>query len=154
MRVKTRRSFNMISNAGFLISQIKSVGGRVFEKLLSREGISEFNGAQGKILYVLWQKDGISIAELSKSVGLAKTTLTSMLDRMEASGLIVRTHSSRDRREILIFLTQKAGSLSSKYEEVSARMTDVYFKGFEEDEVKEVENFLKRILENVKEELE
>lgn len=143
----------MISNAGFLISQIKAVGGRVFERLLTQEGVSEFNGAQGKILYVLWQKDNIPIAELSKSVGLAKTTLTSMLDRMEASGLIVRTRSREDRRLILISLTDKAGKLNTKYEEVSARMTDVYFKGFRDEEIRRLESNLKRILENVKEEL-
>ncbi len=144
----------MISDAGFLISQIKSVGGRVFEKLLSAEGVNEFNGAQGKILYVLWQRDNIPIAGLSKSVGLAKTTLTSMLDRMEASGLIVRTHSQSDRREILISLTPRARGLSAKYEEVSSKMTALYFKGFEEKEIQNTENYLKRILENVKEELE
>lgn len=144
----------MISDAGFLISQIKSVGGRVFEKLLSNEGVNEFNGAQGKILYVLWQKDNIPIAKLSESVGLAKTTLTSMLDRMESSGLIVRTHSQSDRREILISLTAKARDLSAKYEEVSSKMTALYFKGFEEKEIQITENYLRRILENVKEELE
>lgn len=143
----------MISDAGFLISQIKSVGSRVFEKMLVQAGVDEFNGAQGKILYVLWQKDNIPIAELSKSVGLAKTTLTSMLDRMEQSGLITRTHSVRDRREILITLTEKAKGLNTKYEEVSTQMTDVYFRGFQEDEIKRLEKDLNRILQNVKEEL-
>lgn len=44
-------------NGGFLITQIKQIQGRVFERLLSRAGITEFNGAQGRILYVLWQKE-------------------------------------------------------------------------------------------------
>ena len=88
----------METQAGFLISQIKQIGGRVFEKILAQEQIDEFNGAQGKILYVLWQKDHISIVELSKSVGLAKTTLTSMLDRMEENGLIKRLPDANDRR--------------------------------------------------------
>ena len=60
------------TNGGFLMTQIKQVGGRVFEKLLSQSGIDEFNGAQGRILYVLWQLDNIPISELSKKTGLAK----------------------------------------------------------------------------------
>lgn len=80
----------METQAGFLITQIKQIGGRVFEKILQQENISEFNGAQGKILYVLWQHDHISIIELSRLTGLANTTLTSMLDRMEAAGLLRR----------------------------------------------------------------
>lgn len=37
----------METQAGFLISQIKQIGGRVFEKILAQEQIDEFNGAQG-----------------------------------------------------------------------------------------------------------
>ncbi|HBC96664.1 MAG TPA: MarR family transcriptional regulator, partial [Clostridium sp.] len=59
------------TNGGFLISQIKRVQGRIFQKLLNQAGIEEFNGAQGRILYVLWQKDSIPIVELSKKTGLA-----------------------------------------------------------------------------------
>ena len=39
---------------GFLISKIKQIGGRRFDKILQQKNIYAFNGAQGKILYVLW----------------------------------------------------------------------------------------------------
>ena len=55
------------TNGGNLISQVKQVGGRVFEKILVQSGVSEFNGAQGRILYVLWESDGIPITKLSKN---------------------------------------------------------------------------------------
>ena len=45
--------------------QIKQLGDRIFEKILSEKSIDAFNGAQGRILYVLWQEDGISIRSLS-----------------------------------------------------------------------------------------
>ena len=80
----------MDTRTGFLISQIKSVSGRLFERILQDCGVEEFNGAQGRILYVLWQADGVPIVELSQKTGLAKNTLTSMLGRMEESGLILR----------------------------------------------------------------
>ena len=143
----------MKTQAGFLISQIKLIGGRVFEKILARENISEFNGAQGKILYVLWQRDKISIIELSKAVGLANTTLTSMLDRMEESGLIKRFPDPDDRRKNLIALTDKARGLREKYEQVSQEMNEVYYKGFTEEEIIEFEMYLQRVLKNVKEKI-
>ena len=77
----------MKTQGGFLISRIKQVGGRVFERILSEKNIDAFNGSQGRILYILWQKDGVPISELSKETGLATTTLTSMLDRMESKTL-------------------------------------------------------------------
>ena len=95
----------MEHQGGFLIARIKQVGGRVFERILARRNIDAFNGPQGRILYVLWQRDGIPISELSRETGLAMTTLTSMLDRMEAGGLIRRDRGDKDRRKVLIYLT-------------------------------------------------
>lgn len=141
----------METQAGFMISQIKQIGGRVFEKILAEKQIDAFNGAQGKILYVLWQKDHISIAELSAQVGLAKTTLTSMLDRMEDSGLIERVPDANDRRKCILILTERARNLQGKYEQVSQEMNDIYFQGFREEEIKEFEQYLRRVLNNIKE---
>lgn len=143
----------MQTQAGFLISQIKQIGGRVFEKILASNQIHAFNGAQGKILYVLWQRDHLSIIELSELVGLANTTLTSMLDRMEKAGLIRRLPDPHDRRKSLIALTDRAQGLYERYKQVSQQMDEVYFKGFEEREIVEFEQYLHRILQNIKEEI-
>ena len=47
----------MEMNGGFLVTKIKQLGDRIFEKILSEKNIDAFNGAQGRILYVLWQGD-------------------------------------------------------------------------------------------------
>ena len=70
---------------GNIISQIKRLSDRIFERILSQKNIDAFNGAQGRILYVLWQEEYISLRELADRTGLAATTLTSMIDRMEDS---------------------------------------------------------------------
>ena len=136
-----------------MITQIKQIGGRVFDKILQKENIKEFNGAQGKILYVLWQHDHISIIELSRLTGLANTTLTSMLDRMEESGLLRRLPDPQDRRKNLIALTKKAEQLKESYDKVSLEMHEIYFKNFSPAEIMAFETYLRRVLENVKEEL-
>ena len=144
----------METQAGFLITQIKQIGGRVFDKILQKEGISEFNGAQGKILYVLWQHDCISIIELSRLTGLANTTLTSMLDRMEAAELLHRLPDPKDRRKSLIMLTEKSERLKESYDKVSLEMHEVYFKNFSTEEIITFEKYLRRVLNNVKEEMQ
>ena len=141
----------MKAEGGYLMSQIKQVSGRIFEKMLINAGIDEFNGAQGRILYVLWQNDNIPIVELSRKTGLAKTTLTSMLDRMEASNLVSRVYDPKDRRQIRIVLTEHARSLSNKYEDVSDQMVNVYYAGFSEEEIIFFEDTLRRVLNNLQE---
>lgn len=75
---------------GNYVSQIKRLSDRILEQILAEKNIDAFNGAQGRILYVLWSRDGISLRELADKTGLAPTTLTSMVDRMEKAGLVCR----------------------------------------------------------------
>ena len=141
----------MERQGGFLITRIKQVGGRIFERILAQKNIDAFNGAQGRILYVLWHEDGIPISELSRETGLAMTTLTSMLDRMETSGLVRRDRGDTDRRKILIFLTERAKALKDDYDEVTKEIGDIYYKGFSEQEIRQFEAYLRRVLENLEE---
>lgn len=137
------------TNGGFLITKIKQLQGRIFEKLLAAHNISEFNGAQGRILFVLWEKDNIPISELARQTGLAKTTLTSMLDRMEKQELIERVSSPLDRRTVSIRLTKTASSLEKQYEQVSDEMNQIFYRGFTNDEVLALETALKKVLKNL-----
>lgn len=139
----------MDTKGGFLISRIKQVGGRLFDRMLAEADVDAFNGAQGRILYVLWQRDGLTISQISAQTSLANTTLTSMLDRMEQSGLIIRTPSPTDRRAMLIRLTDMARSLREDYDRISQQMNELYYQGFTESEICQLEGYLQRILNNL-----
>ena len=72
----------MERRGGFLIYKINQLGGRKFERILTEQGIDAFNGAQGRIVYVLWRRDGMRATEIAKESGRAKTTVTSKVSRM------------------------------------------------------------------------
>ena len=135
---------------GNIISQIKRLSDRIFERILSQKNIDAFNGAQGRILYVLWQEEYISLRELADRTGLAATTLTSMIDRMEDSGLVCRIADPTDRRKTLLTLTARARMLQSDYTEVSDQMTNIFYTGFTEEEIRQCETMLERIHTNLK----
>ena len=140
------------TRGGFLISQIKQIQGRIFGRLLTEAGIDAFNGAQGHILYVLWQEDDLPIVELSRRTGLAKTTLTGMLDRMEALGHVSRCYDPEDRRQIRIRLTEQARQFEKKYTEVSDEMSRLFYKGFSDEEILRLDADLERVLKNLEQE--
>ena len=140
-----------ISRSGDYIAQIRLIGGRVFDKLLASSGADILNGPQGKILDALWQTDGLSINEIGQRTGLANSTLTSMLDRMEDAGLVSRDRSQSDRRVVRVFLGPNAESCKQQYISVSEQMTEIYFRGFTDDEISALEKGLLRVLENVRE---
>jgi len=133
---------------GFLMAKIRQVGGRISERILKQHNI-EINSAQGRIMFALWQKDGIPINELAKKTQLKKSTLTSMLDRLAKLGYIKRLHSKEDRRKILIKRTEKDRRMEKKYVEVSVEMTRLFYKQFSRSQIDRFENDLERILNNL-----
>lgn len=142
----------MKTQGGFLVSQIKQLQGRTFEKMLRESGVDAFNGAQGRILYVLWERDRLTISEIGRLTSLAKNTLTSMLDRMEAGGLVERIPDAKNRRQIHVLLTPKAKACRKAYDDVSDRMNTLFYQGFDEKEITSFEAMLKRIIRNLESE--
>ena len=141
----------METRTGFLISQVKQVQGRIFQRLLTESGVEEFNGPQGRILYVLWQEDGIPISRLAQQTGLAKSTLTAMLIRMEEAGLITRQNSSADKRQVIICLTDTARGLQDRYEQVSEEMNRLFYRGMTQEDADLLDGLLDRVLANLQE---
>ena len=134
------------------MSRIRHLSGRVFEKLLKESGVDVFNGAHGRILYVLWEHGQLTITEIGRLTSLAKTTLTSMLDRMEAGGLIERIPDKRNRRQVSISVTEKAKGYREKYDLISDKMSEIFYDGFTDDEIIGFENQLRRIIKNLEKE--
>ena len=139
----------MKTYGGFLISQVRQLQGRTFEKMLKDSGIEAFNGAQGRILYVLWEHEQLSITEIGRLTSLAKTTLTSMLDRMEAGGLVERIPDKKNRRQIFVTITEKAKGYKQMYDQVSNEMNTLFYQDFTRKEITEFENMLRRIIKNL-----
>jgi len=139
----------METRTGFLITQIKQLQGRVFQRLLTESGVEEFNGPQGRILYVLWQQDAVPIAALVRQTGLAKSTLTAMLARMETAGLITRGQSEADGRQVIVRLTPKARELEAKYNQVSQRMNQLFYQGMAQEDAAALDALLDRVLANL-----
>ncbi len=133
---------------GFLIAKIHHLAGRIFAKKLQQHQI-EINPAQGRIMFVLWEKDGIAINELAEKTSLAKSTLTSMLDRLEEAGHLVRVRSEEDRRKVLIERTEKDRAWQETYVRVSREMAALFYAGFSESEIETFEAYLSRILDNL-----
>lgn len=141
----------MKTNGGFLVTKIKQLGDRIFERILAEKNIDAFNGAQGRILYVLWQEDGVPIKNISEKSGLAITSLTTMLERMEKNGLISRKTDEADKRKTLLFLTDKAKKLKEAYDSVSNEMGNIYYRDFTDKEIHQFEEYLNRIRVNLEE---
>ena len=136
---------------GFLITKIKQLHSRALAQCISDKGIDAFSGEQGKILFVLWRKDKINQKELATETGLAKNTITIMLEKMEKNNLIRKITDENDKRKSLVILTEHAKSLKKCSDKISDKMLKKMYKGFSEEEIDNFEEYLHRIIKNFEE---
>lgn len=137
------------SQGGYLVAKAHQIGGRVFARLLKEAGVTGINPAQGRILFALWKSEGMSLTALSKETALEPSTLTSMLDRLEAAGFARRIPSTDDRRAFIVECTESGRALEREYAELSDRMTAIFYRGLSPTEIAVFEKTLGRIVENL-----
>ena len=69
-------------------------------------------------LLVLWEKDGLTVSELGERLFLDSGTLTPLLKRMEAAGLVSRLRDVADERRVHITLTAAGRQLRTRAEKI------------------------------------
>lgn len=75
-------------------------------------------------MLVLWERDGITVGEISARLLTEPGSLTPLLKRLEAEGLISRTRSSNDERVVHLHLTKAGRDLEQRARDFPACMLE------------------------------
>ena len=84
---------------------------KVYRKLLRELGVTY---PQYLVLLVLWEHETLTVSEIGAQVFLDSATLTPLLKRMEAQGLVVRTRAKSDERQVIVSLTGQGQDLNRR----------------------------------------
>ena len=90
---------------------------RLYRPLLDELGLTY---PQYLALLVLWERDGLTVSELGERLSLDSGTLTPLLKRMEAAGLLSRLRDAADERRVLIRLTADGRQLKTRAQRIPA----------------------------------
>ncbi|WP_075258898.1 MarR family winged helix-turn-helix transcriptional regulator [Herbaspirillum camelliae] len=93
---------------------------KAYKKLLAPLDITY---PQYLVMMVLWEKDQVTVSELGGRLFLDSGTLTPLLKRMEAMGLLHRTRDAEDERRVLVSLTPAGRALREKARTVPLQMS-------------------------------
>lgn len=116
----------------FLLAKAYQGAHSLFKKKLSPFSITP---VQHLILEVLWKEGSISPQKISKKAVIDKATLSSVIDRMTAAGLLIRNENSLDRRSIKVSLSPKGKKLWKETEALRQWINKEVIDGFSEREV-------------------
>ena len=105
----------------FLVGKAaQQIAGRARDKLTPYE----VTPTRYAVLKVLWEKDGQSAAEVGARLLIDSATITGVIDRLEAAGLLERRRDLGDRRIQRLFLTKKGRALQEPLDRVMDELND------------------------------
>ena len=81
--------------------------------------------SQYAVMLVLWEHESVTLGLLCARVQLDTGTLSPLLKRLEAEGLLVRRRRAEDERTVQLTLTDRGRELRAEAAEIQARVQDV-----------------------------
>ena len=133
---------------GFLLSRATWAMNNFVNRMLKESGLADISVAYFPVLQALWEKDGLSISGLGESVHLEKSTMTSLIDRMEGAGLLRREDHPTDRRAYKICLTARGKELEEKLDQVVSRAYKHLTRGIAEKDLQKSIKVCRDLIEN------
>jgi MarR family transcriptional regulator, 2-MHQ and catechol-resistance regulon repressor len=106
--------------------------------------------AQFDIIATLGRTEGMSFTDLAEKTLITKGTLSGVIDRMQARGLVSRTPVAGDGRKVLVSLTREGERL---FEIIFPEHIDYLqkrFAGFSNDDLEKFDQQLKRVRDALK----
>lgn len=117
--------------------------------ITSQTGKWELLPGQPKILEFLLEHNGCTQKEISRGCALDKSTVTSLLSRMEAKGLLTRCPAEGDRRHVRVFLTESGAHWATRTIEICAQVDRKATEGLSPEELQNFLTTFQKILNNL-----
>lgn len=112
----------------------------VYRPVLDQLGLTY---PQYLVMLVLWESEPRGVKELGGELGLDSGTLSPLLKRLEALGLVERRRSGEDERRVAIYLTDAGRNLSGAASVIPQRLADA--AGLSLDELEQLRTTLGKL---------
>jgi DNA-binding MarR family transcriptional regulator len=146
-----KRSSGEVRTEGIigLISTIRDKANKLILKELRACNVNDIVPAHGGVLVQLFIKPERTMGEIAKGIDRTKSTVSVLVDRLVGLGYLETEKDSGDSRVTKVRLTKKGKSLEKTFWEVSENMVSRVYKGFSEQEKRELIRLLTRVGRNL-----
>ena len=138
-----------------LLSQARLLHGVVLDGLFKAERIDKYvKPGMGPALFALFDGDGLLMKELMERTGMAASSVTEVVRRMEKSGLVKRVPDATDGRAVRLHLTPRGHEVKPRVLKVAEKLETIMQGGLAPAEVKRLTGLLHRVICNLQSHLQ
>ena len=106
------------------------------------------NTVQQGILFLLMERSSLPVSRIADALRMNKSSLTSLIDRLEELGLVERESSTLDARSTLLSITEKGIKLARMTGPITRKINAEILAPFTEEEQQTISRFLRYTEEN------
>jgi len=121
---------------------------RQISRVISSSNV-EITPEQWVILNYLWEKDGLTIGELTVKSKKDFANVTRIVEKLERHDYVTKRKNSKDGRSFLVFITDKALNIKSDIEKCWAHSLGISLKNVGKKEQNTLLNTLQKIENNI-----
>ena len=133
------------------VSLIRHQANEFMRNELDNAGFNDVETAHGTIFEILLTSPPpITMKTFVEKTGRAKSTITGVIDTLEARDYVERKAIPGDRRQVGVAATEKSRILESRFGSMSDRLLDTIYRDFSSEERVDLCNLLNRALDNLK----
>lgn len=137
---------NWDQRLGFLMHDVSRLRRVVFDNLMKPLGVTR---SQWWVLAYLSRHDGMAQSDLANILELGKAALGGIIDRLEASGFIMRNPDPVDRRVKRVFLTAQGKQTIKEMRVMSHEMSEEILEGLDNSERALLADMLNKVKNNL-----
>jgi MarR family transcriptional regulator for hemolysin len=122
----------------------------IFDRKVSDLSVTR---SQWQMIVVVARKPGVTQRTIAEALEISEASAGRLIDRLCADGLLERRERDDDRRARAVYITEKAEPLLAKLAEIASVNEERLFKGFSEQELDNLQNYLDRMHHNAVQEI-
>ena len=143
----------VLAQINFMISRAAYLYLYWVERSLADAGIERFlKPGMGPVLFTLFDRDNVSMAELVRRTGLVASTISRTVKAMTQTGVVTTSRDPADARSVVVSLTDTGRSLEPKCMHLAKKIDQIVLGGLRPADVTAVRKGLSRIIQNLTEE--
>lgn len=138
--------FQRTESFGYLVNHLARLFIRALERRIAPYGLTS---GQFPALLMLWERPGVTQAEMARATAVEQPTMANTLKRMERDGLIERRPDSEDGRRTLVYPTERAVAIRDAVLACATQVNAAAVDGFSDAERAQTLRLFGRMIGNL-----
>lgn len=137
-----------------VVARTRALANRYLVQQMGERGLEGLVTSHGDVLLQLFAEDGLSMRELAARVHRDPSTVTTLVKKLADAGYVRTERGARDRRSVVVLLTERGRVLEHDFQEISQSLLEVQRKGIDDARMEAAREVLLQMQQNFAAELD